>query len=317
VGMGGVAGASGAMGVASASGGSPRAFLRRNTEATLAMLQPPVLLGRKRKHRMTDSDPNSNPKFIDVGAGSSTRRIAIRARAAGGASSAPGLVWLGGFKSDMKGTKAAALDVWAAERGRACVRFDYSGHGESGGDFADGTIGRWLEESVAVFTSACQGPQVVVGSSMGGWIALLLARELRRAANRNASIAALVLIAPAVDFTEELMWKRFSPEIRQEVVTKGVWLRPSDYSDAPYPITRGLIEEGRKHLLLGGGMIETGCPVRILQGVEDTDVPWQHAVDLSSHLAQDDVVLTLVKDGDHRLSRPEDIERLMAAVAEF
>jgi pimeloyl-ACP methyl ester carboxylesterase len=152
------------------------------------------------------------------------------------------------------------------------------------------------------------------------WLALLLARELRRQAAAGsapaASLAGLVLIAPAVDFTEELMWKKFSPEVKRQLETTGVWQRPSQYSEAPYPITRGLIEEGRRHLLLGG-LIETGCPVRILQGVQDPDVPWEHAIALTSRLAHDDVVLTLVKDGDHRLSRPEDIERLLAAVAEF
>jgi pimeloyl-ACP methyl ester carboxylesterase len=254
--------------------------------------------------------------FIDVGHGADARAIAVRA--APGAS--PGLVWLGGFKSDMQGTKAAALARLAAEGGRAIVRFDYSGHGESKGAFTDGTIGRWLEESVAVFSACCRGPQVLVGSSMGGWLALLLARELRRAgaqaASQVASLAGMVLIAPAVDFTEELMWKRLAPEIRAQIETKGAWLRPSQYDVAPYPITRALIEEGRRHLLLGG-LIETGCPVRILQGVEDPDVPWGHAVELVSRLAQDDVVLTLVKDGDHRLSRPEDIERLIAAIDEF
>ena len=154
---------------------------------------------------------------------------------------------------------------------------------------------------------------------MGGWLALLLVRELRRRAKAGAVSApavGLVLIAPAIDFTEELMWKNFSPEVKREILQNGAWQRPSQYSEAPYPITRGLIEDGRNHLLLGG-LIETGCPVRILQGVQDPDVPWQHAVELSSRLAHDDVVLTLVKDGDHRLSRPEDIERLTAAVAEF
>jgi pimeloyl-ACP methyl ester carboxylesterase len=197
------------------------------------------------------------------------------------------------------------------------IRFDYSGHGESGGAFTDGTIGRWLEDSLAVFEACCQGPQVLVGSSMGGWLALLLGQALaRRRQPAQATIAGMVLIAPAVDFTEELMWRRMSPEVRREIDEKGVWERPSAYSEGPYLITRGLIEEGRNHLLLGG-MIETGCPVRILQGVRDEDVPWQHAVDLSARFARDDVVLTLVKDGDHRLSRPEDIERLIAAVAEF
>jgi len=231
----------------------------------------------------------------------------------------PGVFWLGGFKSDMQGTKAAALDAWAAAQGRACIRFDYSGHGESGGDFVDGTIGRWLEDSRAVFEAFAEGPQILVGSSMGGWLALLLAQELRRrpvGAAVKATVAGMVLIAPAVDFTEELMWKRFPAEIRRQIETEGAWQRPSQYSEAPYPITRGLIEEGRRHLLLGG-LIETACPVRILQGVQDHDVPWQHAIELSSRLAQDDVVLSLVKDGDHRLSRPEDIERLIAAVAEM
>jgi pimeloyl-ACP methyl ester carboxylesterase len=252
-------------------------------------------------------------RFLEVGTGAAARRIAVRQREG----AAPGILWLGGFKSDMQGTKAAALDGWAAAHGRAMTRFDYSGHGESGGDFAQGTIGRWLEECLAVFTACCRGPQVVVGSSMGGWLALLLVRELaRRATPADAQVAGLVLIAPAVDFTEELMWKRFPPEIRREIEEKGAWSRPSQYSDEPYLITRGLIEEGRKHLLLGG-LIETGCPVRILQGVQDPDVPWQHAVELVARFARDDVVLTMVKDGDHRLSRPEDIERLLAAVAEF
>jgi pimeloyl-ACP methyl ester carboxylesterase len=251
-------------------------------------------------------------KFIDVGGDGEGRAIAVRALAG----AAPGLFWLGGFKSDMKGTKAEALARFAAERGRGLVRFDYSGHGESHGDFVDGTIGRWLEESLAVFSALCRGPQVVIGSSMGGWIALLLARELRRAAVAQARIAGMVLIAPAVDFTEELMWSKFPPAVRQEIEATGAWQRPSQYGNAPYPITRRLIEEGRRHLLLDG-LIETGCPVRILQGVEDPDVPWGHAVELVSRLGQDDVVLTLVKDGDHRLSRPEDIERMLAAVEEL
>ncbi|WP_375786143.1 alpha/beta hydrolase [Bradyrhizobium sp. Pha-3] len=258
--------------------------------------------------------------FIEVGEGSSARRIAVRARPGGGSGStsgAPGLFWLGGFKSDMTGTKAIALDAWAAEHGRSSVRFDYSGHGESGGEFADGTIGRWLEESVAVFSQFCRGPQVVIGSSMGGWMALLLAREIMRRGNAKSQLAGLVLIAPAPDFTEELMWKGFSPEIRAEIETKGVWLRPSEYGDgSPYPITRNLIEEGRNHLLLGS-KIDVGCPVRILQGAQDPDVPWKHAFALVHRLPAEDVVLTMIQDGDHRLSRPQDIARIIAAVAEI
>jgi pimeloyl-ACP methyl ester carboxylesterase len=250
--------------------------------------------------------------YIEVGSDAAARSIAVRARAG----SAPGLFWLGGFNSDMKGTKALALDAWAAEHGRACVRFDYSGHGESSGEFADGTIGRWLEESLAVFERFCSGPQVLIGSSMGGWLALLLAREIAKRGGA-ASLAGLVLIAPAPDFTEELMWKAFSPKIRHEIETKGVWLRPSQYGDGtPYPITRNLIEEGRNHLLLGGS-IAVGCPVRILQGAKDPDVPWQHAFALVHRLPADDVVLTMIQDGDHRLSRPQDIARIIAAVAEI
>jgi pimeloyl-ACP methyl ester carboxylesterase len=255
-------------------------------------------------------------KFLHIGeAGEAGERRDIAVRAQSGVS--PGLFWLGGYKSDMKGTKAVALADWAAHQQRACVRFDYSGHGESEGAFTDGTIGRWLADSLAVFDTCCSGPQILIGSSMGGWLALLLTRELRRRkAPGAASVAGMVLIAPAVDFTEELMWKRFTPEIKRELEETGVWTRPSQYSAEPYLVTRQLIEEGRKHLLLGS-MIETGCPVRILQGVEDPDVPWQHAKALVSRLASDDVVLTLVKDGDHRLSRPEDIERMIRAVAEF
>jgi pimeloyl-ACP methyl ester carboxylesterase len=264
---------------------------------------------------MADTPPPGDGEplaHIEVGSGAAARSIAVRARAG----SAPGLLWLGGFNSDMKGTKAIALDAWAAEHGRACVRFDYSGHGESGGQFTDGTIGRWLEDSLAVFERFCSGPQVLIGSSMGGWLALLLARKISGRGGA-APLAGLVLIAPAPDFTEELMWKRFSPEIRQEIESRGVWLRPSQYGDGtPYPITRNLIEEGRNHLLLGGS-IAVGCSVRILQGAKDPDVPWQHAFALVHRLPADDVVLTMIQDGDHRLSRPQDIARIIAAVAEI
>jgi len=262
---------------------------------------------------LPETPAGSPPAFIDVGSGAAGRRIAVRARPG----RPPGLFWLGGFKSDMAGTKALALDAWAAEQGRACVRFDYSGHGESGGAFEDGTIGRWHEESLAVFDAFCAGPQIVIGSSMGGWMALLLARALakRRGAPSRATLAGLVLIAPAPDFTEELMWKNFSPQIRGQITTTGVWNRPSEYGGT-YPITRTLIEEGRNHLLLGG-TIDVGCPVRILQGAKDPDVPWQHAFALTHCLPSDDVVLTLVQDGDHRLSRPQDIARMLAAVGEL
>ena len=170
-------------------------------------------------------------------------------------------------------------------------------------------------DSVAFNIQPRKTGQVLIGSSMGGWLALLLTRTLSQRSGA-APIAGMVLIAPAVDFTEELMWKQFPDAIKREIEQTGLWMRPSAYDEDPYPITRTLIEDGRKHLLLGG-LIETGCPVHILQGVEDPDVPWRHAVELVSRFSRDDVVLTLIKDGDHRLSRPEDIERLIAAVKEF
>jgi len=251
----------------------------------------------------------NSPEYLSVG--DPPRRIAIRAREG----TAPGLFWLGGFKSDMKGTKAVALDEHAAKAGRSCIRFDYSGHGESSEKFEDGTISKWLEDALAVFRNRARGPQIVVGSSMGGWMALLLARALASDPSLagNAKLAGLVLIAPAPDFTEELMWKNFSEEVRTEIEMKGQWERPSAYGDDPYPITKKLIDDGRKHLIMGKP-IQVKCPVRILQGVLDPDVPWQHAMKLVSCLAQDDVTMTLVKDGDHRLSRPEDIERLLKTV---
>ncbi|TFJ95113.1 molecular chaperone DnaJ [Platysternon megacephalum] len=268
---------------------------------------------------MTETTPGSEapPVFLTVGTGEDARPIAVRARPASPDNAGPGLIWLGGFMSDMGGTKARAVDQWAVDHGRACVRFDYSGHGESPGPFTDGTIGRWLAEAEAIFAQCCQGPQVVIGSSMGGWIALLLARTLAaRAGGRDGAwLAGLVLVAPAPDFTEELMWKNLPQDVKDTLVRDGLWHRPSHYAEGPYPITLNLITEARNHLVLGSS-IQVGCPVRILQGVQDPDVPWQHAFALTSRLPADDVVLTLVQDGDHRLSRPQDIARMLAAIAE-
>jgi pimeloyl-ACP methyl ester carboxylesterase len=246
--------------------------------------------------------------WMSVGEDPQTRRIAILARPGEGAP----VVWLGGFKSDMVSTKAEHLDAWAKRGGRHFLRFDYSGHGISEGRFEDGTIGRWLEEAVAVIAHHAKGRPILVGSSMGGWIALLAARRLARE-TPELRPAGLVLIAPAVDFTEVLMWKELSPQARREIEEKGVFLRPSAYSPEPYPITRNLIEEGRRHLLLGGS-IHVGCRVHILQGMRDPDVPWRHALTLMEHLSGDQSVITLIKDGDHRLSREEDLARLVAAV---
>jgi pimeloyl-ACP methyl ester carboxylesterase len=209
----------------------------------------------------------------------------------------------------MAGTKAQALADWAQASGRAYLRFDYFGHGESEGDFHEGTITRWREDALAVLDQLIQGPVVLVGSSMGGWIACLAAMV------RPERVKAMVLVAPAPDFTEKLMAPGIPPEGRKALREAGVWLRPSEYGD-PYPITAKLLEDGARWSILPGP-IPIEAPVRILQGGEDPDVPWRHALELAQAIKGDDVVFTLVKDGDHRLSRPQDIERLIAAVAEI
>lgn len=222
----------------------------------------------------------------------------------------PTVVWLGGFKSDMTGTKAQALAEWALAAGRAYVRFDYFGHGESSGDFANGTITRWREDAIGVLNALTTGDLVLVGSSMGGWIACLAAMA------QGERVKAMALIAPAPDFTEKLMAPEIPPEGLTALEADGVWLRPSEYGE-PYPITRALLEDGARWSILGGEPIPLEMPVRILQGGADPDVPWRHALELAQALKGDDVVFTLIKDGDHRLSRPQDIARLIAAVEEL
>ena len=236
------------------------------------------------------------------------REIAILERAG----AAPGLFWLGGFKSDMAGTKARVLDEIAVETGHAYTRFDYSGHGASSGNFEESTISAWLDEALAVF-KICAGPRVLVGSSMGGWISLLLARRLGESAAAER-LAGIVLIAPAIDMTERLMWQAFPEEIRREVTENGVWSRPSAYEDGPYPITRSLIEDGRSHLMLDDGLPTLSCPLHILHGAQDPDVPLQVSLDLVAALENAEVTLTVVRDGDHRLSRDQDIALLARAV---
>jgi pimeloyl-ACP methyl ester carboxylesterase len=243
------------------------------------------------------------PQFLDV----EGRAIAFRRRAG----SEPGLVWLGGYRSDMKGTKAAALDAWCAENGRAFLRHDYSGHGESGGQFEDGTISRWLAESLAVFGAASTGRQILVGSSMGGWIALRMVQELQKAGEGHR-VAGLLLIAPAPDFTSELVWPKLTDAQRREVEETGRYAKPSQYSGDPYVYTRALFEDGARNRVLDG-IIDTHCPVTILQGMQDPDVPYAHALRLMEHLPADDVTISLVRDGDHRLSRPQDIATLLRA----
>ncbi len=215
----------------------------------------------------------------------------------------PGIVFLGGFRSDMTGTKALFLEDYCRRRGRAYMRFDYFGHGASSGDFALGTIGRWREDAIAIIDSLTAGPQILVGSSMGGWIMLLAALA------RPERVAALVGIAGAPDFTEELLWPRLTPTQREEIIEQGAVVLPSDYDPAGYLYTRALIEDGRRHLLLRGP-IALDMPVRLLHGLADASVPWQLSLRLAERLQSRDVAVTLVKDGDHRLSREPDLARL-------
>jgi len=233
------------------------------------------------------------------------RRIAFRRRAGKG----PGVVFLGGFRSDMEGTKALHLEDWAARTGRAFLRFDYSGHGASGGAFLDGAIGDWFEDACAAIAGLTEGPQVLVGSSMGGWISLLVAREM------PGRVAGLVTIAAAPDFTEDGMWDSFTEAQRRELMQAGQVALPSDYSIEPYIITRRLIEEGRNRLVLRTPL-PLPFPVRLLQGTADTDVPQDRALALLAHADSPDMRLVLVKGADHRFSDPDCLALIEAAVTD-
>lgn len=246
---------------------------------------------------MTDS-----PQFL---VRSDNLRLAYRGVTGNG----PTVVWLGGFHSDMLGSKAQVLADQAQAHGGGYLRFDYFGHGESDGAFEEGTITRWREDALAVIDDLTDGPLVLVGSSMGGWLACLAAIA------RPERVKALVLVAPAPDFTEKLMEPDLSDEARAAIARDGRWVRPSDYDDGGYAITRALLEDGARWSILAGP-VPIEAPVRVLQGGADPDVPWTHALELANSLISTDVVFTLIKDGDHRLSRPQDLERLVAAVAE-
>ena len=230
-------------------------------------------------------------------------RLAFRRRAA--STGQLTFVWMCGFKSDMTGSKVMRVEDWAARTGHGFLAFDYSGHGQSDGAFEDGTVSQWRADALAAIDTQTEGPIVLVGSSMGGWMALLAALA------RPDRVKGLVLIAPAPDFTEKLMWPEFSAAAQAEIMQQGFTLRPSDY-DEPYTITRALIEDGRQWQILDAPVAFDG-PVRILQGMQDPDVPWPHALEINERLTSADIVLTLIKDGDHRLSRDQDVARLLAA----
>ncbi|HLG87693.1 MAG TPA: alpha/beta hydrolase [Alphaproteobacteria bacterium] len=248
------------------------------------------------------NDPDPPPDWL---ARPNAPRLAYR-RSAG---RAPGTVFLGGFASDMTGTKATALEAAARAAGRAFLRFDYRGHGRSEGRIEEATIGDWLSDALAAFDQLTQGPQILVGSSMGGWIALLLALA------RPDKVRALVGVAAAPDFTERLVRRELSEADRETLAREGVVYRPSQYGP-PTPFTSALLEEGRKHLLLDH-RISIGVPVRLLHGQRDPDVPWQLSLTLAEKLETSDVRIELVKDGDHRLSRPQDIQLLVRTVEEL
>jgi pimeloyl-ACP methyl ester carboxylesterase len=221
----------------------------------------------------------------------------------------PGIVFIHGYHSDMEGTKAQALEQWCRETGRAFLRFDLFGHGKSSGAVEDGTIGRWADDAEAAITQLTEGPQILVGSSLGGWISLLAALRLR------PRIAGLVGVAAAPDFTEDLMWADFTDAQRRELMEKGVIeIENCSWPEKPWIIKRGLIEDGRNQLLLRDA-INLFCPVRLIQGQKDADVPWQTALKIADCLAGDDVEVILVKDGDHRLSRDQDLDRLVNVVS--
>ncbi len=227
-----------------------------------------------------------------------------------GNKNSPGVFFLSGFASDMEGTKPSFLSQRCAAEVIPFIRFDYRGCGRSTGNFADGTIGGWLEDSLAVFDQLTEGPQIVVGSSMGGWLGLLLTQA------RPERIKALIGIAAAPDFTEDLVWEKLTPTKREDVLRTGVFEQGKAAEDSRPPITLRLIEEARAHLVLRRPLPLT-CPVRLLQGMQDQEVPWTHATRLAEHIAQDDVHITFIKNGDHRLSTPQDLELLWDTIGEF
>lgn len=245
------------------------------------------------------------PTFVD---GPNGKLGLLRTQAAD--PSRPGLLWLGGFMSDMSGTKAAHLHAAAEAAGLGYLRFDYTGHGVSERAFTEGCIGDWAADARFILETQTEGPQILIGSSMGGWISLLLARALPE------RLAGLVLIAPAPDFTERRMWAEMTDEQKADLEREGMIRVPSDYDPAGYPLTKRLIEDGRRHLLLGGEIPFAG-PVRILHGVKDADVDWRQTLELAEKLTSEDVTVTLIKDGDHRLSEPDNLNRLQAAVLEL
>lgn len=244
-------------------------------------------------------------QFIEIGQTANHRSIAFEEQQGNG----PTIIWLCGFLSHMASTKGEAVAQWARENNRHLIRFDYSGHGKSGENYTDSTISRWLEEALTIISRFAKTRPILVGSSMGGWLAVLATRALRQI-NQDLTPSGLVLVAPAIDMTKRLIWDRLPVDARQTLLTSGQIQLPSDYSETPYIFTKQLIEDGRHHLILDQE-IDLGCPIAIMQGMRDPDVPWHHVRDFSEKLARDKLTFSLIPDGDHRLSRPQDIALLL------
>ena len=259
----------------------------------------------------TPVTPDDRLRTLLVGEDCGRRQIAYRAEGGAG----PTIVWLGGYRSDMRGTKAEHLAALCRKDGIGFCRFDYSGHGESGGPFEAGTIGRWTADAAAVIDAATNGPLVLVGSSMGAWIALLLVRAAIQARS-TSRIRGLLLLAPAPDFTERLIKPKMTQAQHDEVARDGALKVPTAYGDEPDLYTRALFEDGARNLVMDD-LIETGCPVRIIQGMADPEVPYAHALHLMTLLPGEGVTMTLVRDGDHRLSRPQDLDLIGRAVRDL
>lgn len=262
---------------------------------------------------MTNKTDTSSVEQISVGEGSEARKIAVCHRAGDVQNTgASGFVWLGGYRSDMEGSKAIAIDDHAVKLGLSCTRHDYSGHGQSGGAFIDGTISRWLAESIAVFLKFTEGPQILVGSSMGAWIAIRMVQELQKL-GEGARVHGLLLLAPAPDFTKELYEPKLTDDEKAALESQGYFEVPTSYGPDPNVFTKNLFDDGAQNLVMKG-ILQLGAQVHIIQGMEDPDVPWEHAMRLMEHLPADDVTMTLIRDGDHRLSRDKDIAKIIQSL---
>ena len=250
---------------------------------------------------------------LEIGSGDALRKIAYAENGKGRDDLT--IVWLGGYRSDMTGTKAVVLEDYATKNDLHFLRFDYSGHGASSGHYTEGTISRWCEDALGVIRAKARKRLVLVGSSMGGWVALRLI-QLLKGENLPHNVVGMVLIAPAPDFTSALIEPHLGENERKSLVERGYFEEISEYSPEPNRYTKLLLDDGRNNLVMTG-LIDPGCPVHILQGMKDPDVPYTHALKIMEKIVADDAVLTLIRDGDHRLSRPEDLERITAALEEI